>query len=99
MPVSPSRGRGMHASRSVRCLWADLTGPLELWLISARSLRRLRIADVAATIASHAHIGLFGVTGKPLEDAKPGAIFADQRRCLVGEHLLIGAGLHEFADP
>src|SRR5438094_571101 len=31
--------------------------------------------------------------------AEPRAVFADQRRGLVGQHLLIGAGLEEFADP
>src|SRR6202049_889649 len=63
------------------------------------SLRRSCIGDVAAAVAAQADIGLLGVTQKTFEYAKPRAIFPDQRRGLVGEHLLIGAGLEELADP
>src|SRR5215475_10573510 len=64
-----------------------------------RSLGRLRVGDVAAAVAAHAHVGLLGVRREAFEDTQPRAVFADLRRSLVGEHLLIGAGLEELADP
>src|SRR5262245_48332539 len=60
---------------------------------------RLGVRHVAAAIAAHAHIGLLGMGGEALEDAQPRAVFADARRGLVGEHLLVGAGLEEFSHP
>src|SRR6202048_3018819 len=67
--------------------------------VCASSLSRLGIGDVAAAVTPHAHIGLLGVSEETFEHAQPGAIFADQRGSLVGEHLLVGARLEEFADP
>src|SRR5262245_17044972 len=36
---------------------------------------------------------------KSLEHAEPRAIFADERRGLVGQNFLIGMGLEELPDP
>src|SRR5262245_6668422 len=36
---------------------------------ACQSLRRLGVADVAAAVAAHAHIGLLGMSIKTLEDA------------------------------
>ena len=36
---------------------------------------------------------------KALQHAEPRAVFADHGAGLVGEHLLVGAGLEELADP
>src|ERR1700744_5525493 len=66
--------------------------------IGATLLRRLAIRHVAAAVAAHAHIGLFGMRHKTFEHAQPRAIFADVGAGLIGQHLLIGAGLEEFAD-
>src|SRR5271165_913201 len=74
-------------------------GAAALMLPLPRSLRRLGIGDVAAAVAAHAHIGLLGMGEEALENAQPRAIFPDQGGGFVGEHLLIGAGLEELADP
>src|SRR5688572_15569885 len=63
------------------------------------SFRCLRVADIAAAVAPHAHIGLLGMSVEAFENAQPRAMLADQRRGFVGEHLLIGTGLEKLADP
>src|SRR5476651_2648999 len=64
-----------------------------------RSLRRLRVRHVAAAEAAHADIGLLGMAGEALQNAKPRADFAYLGAGFVGEHTLVSAGLHELADP
>src|SRR5262249_2879809 len=76
-----------------------LARSISLSALTRRSLGCLRVGDVAAAVAAHPHVGLLGVRREAFEDAQPRAIFADPRRGLVGEHLLIGAGLEELADP
>src|SRR5215475_4068185 len=39
------------------------------------------------------------MTEEALQHAKPRTIFADHGAGLVGQHFLVGAGLHELADP
>src|SRR6185312_12412653 len=63
------------------------------------SLRRLPVRHVAAAVTAHAHIGLLSVRDKAFQHAEPRADFADLGARLVGQHLLIGAGLDELADP
>src|SRR5262245_37083280 len=65
----------------------------------AGSLDGLRIGDVASAIAAHAYVGLLGVGEEAFEDAQPRTILANERARLVGEHLLVGAGLEELSDP
>src|SRR4051794_21873692 len=62
-------------------------------------LGRGRVGDVAAAVAAHADIGLLGMAGKTLEHAKARAVLAYHRRGLVRQHLLVGDGLEELADP
>src|SRR5580704_14443876 len=68
-------------------------------MIHLPSFRRLAVRHVAAAVAAHADIGLFGMRNKTFEHAQPRADLADPGAGLVGEHFLIGAGFEEFADP
>src|ERR1700738_5440159 len=61
--------------------------------------RRLGVADVAPAVAAHAYVRLLGVAEEAFQHAQARAIFADLRACLIGEHLLIGAGFEKLADP
>jgi hypothetical protein len=59
------------------------------------------IAPPALTpaVAPHPDVGLLAVAGEAFQRAQPRAVFADHRGGLVGQHLLVGAGLEELADP